>query len=112
MSVLQHSVFLRGINHNDDTLSDGLASAGKQQHDLLRPKSSLANLIHLVRNPLETVGGTVEHWRDGSTKQERVRKQSLQDKRQLLYLKLREVRLSGWSVLRPNMLTDILGDEI
>ncbi len=101
MSILQHSVFLRGINHNHDTVSDAVVSSGKQQHDLLRPKSSLANLIHLVRNPLETVGGTVEHWRDGSTKYERARKQSLQDKKQLLYLKLREVRVSWWLVLRP-----------
>jgi hypothetical protein len=112
MSILQHSVFLRGINHNHDTFSDAVVSAGKQQHDLLQPKSSLANLINLVRNPLETVGGTVEHWRNGSTNEERVRKQSLQDKKQLLYLKLREVRLSKWVDLRAHMLTKILGNEL
>jgi len=112
MSILQHSVFLRGINHDHDTFFDAVVSVGKQQYDLVRPKSSLANLVHLVRNPLETVGGAVEHWRDGSTKEERVRKQNLQDKKQLLYLKLREVRPSRSSTLRPNMLTEILGNEL
>ena len=112
MSILQCSGFLHGVKLNRDTDSGSVVSKGKQQYGLLRPKSSLANLIHFVRNPLENVGETVEQWRDGHTKEERARKQSLQDKKQLLYLRLREVRVSKCSLLRPSMLTEIAGNEL
>jgi len=55
----------------------------------LRSTSSLTNLIHFARNPLEKVGEAVENWYDGSTKEERVKRQEVADRKQLLYLKLR-----------------------
>ena len=68
---------------------------------LLKPKSSVANLIQLARNPLENIGEAVEDWYDGSTKEERAAKQALADRKQLLYLKLRTVKGSP-SVLKKH----------
>lgn len=58
----------------------------------LRPASSLANLIQFARNPVENVSEALENWYDGSTKEERVSRQALEDRKQLLYLKMRLVR--------------------
>ncbi|KAL8670212.1 MAG: hypothetical protein Q9168_005234 [Polycauliona sp. 1 TL-2023] len=56
----------------------------------LEPKTSIARLVRFARHPIENVSEVVEDWYDGSTKAERVRRQSLEDQKQLLYLKLGE----------------------
>ena len=58
----------------------------------LQPSSSLASLIDFVRNPTQTVGEAVENWYDGTTKEDRDRRQATDDRKQLLYLKMRTVR--------------------
>lgn len=65
----------------------------------LRSTNSLANLIHFARHPVENVGEAVENWYDGSTKEERARRQVLADRKQLLYLKLRTVSLLVYVVV-------------
>lgn len=49
--------------------------------------------MHFVRNPIDTVGETVEDWYEGNTKEERIKQQILEDKKQILYLRLRNVGL-------------------
>lgn len=66
---------------------------GGQDQKIPRSSSSLASLIYFARNPIENVGQVVEDWYDGTTKEERARKQSLADRKQLLYLKMRMVSL-------------------
>ena len=82
-------------NHGDDVFVSNAAGKLKEQKRL-RPTSSFANLIKFVRNPLENVGEAVEDWYDGTSKEERERKQAVEDRKQLLYLKMRTVGL-----LRP-----------
>ena len=79
------------LNHGDD---EPRASTGGKQYPKPRPSaSSLASLVRLARNPIENIGEAVENWYDGTTKEERARRQSLADRKQLLYLKMRMVSL-------------------
>jgi len=92
-----HTTSLRpglGLNHGDDT-SPSSPARRQPARRTLRPASSLANLIHFARNPVEIASEAVEDWYDGSTKDERVRRQSLADRKQLLYLKMRTVSLQS-----------------
>lgn len=102
MSVLQSTPLLRGLrlNHGSDTSSP--KNPTKHQAQLsLRPTRSLANLIHFARNPVETASEAVEDWYDGSTKEERVRRQAVTDRKQLLHLIMRTVRsLPGYGYHR------------
>ena len=88
MSIFQPSALLQGI-FSHDANSEVIDLNDQHEHGLFKPKSSLANLIHFVRNPLENLG---ENWQDGFTKEERARKQVVEDKTQLQYLRLRTVR--------------------
>lgn len=111
MSILHPSTLLHGaFDLNSD--SDALTFRRTQQQSQFRAKSSFASLVHFVRNPFENVGETVEHWRDGLTKEERARKQSLEDKKQLLYLRLRVVRSLECPLLQLYILTKIVGKEL
>ena len=87
------------LNHGND---EPRTSASGKQYPKTRPSaSSLASLVRLARNPIENIGETVENWYDGTTKEERAKRQSLADRKQLLYLKMRMVSLllvSEWPV--------------
>ena len=90
MSLLQNTALLHGLslNHADTLQLDELG--GKQQASL-RSKSSIANLIQFVRRPVENVGEAFEYWLDGYTREERIQNRQLEDRKQILYLKLRNV---------------------
>lgn len=78
---------------------------------MLPSTSSIANLIHFARNPLENVGEAVENWYDGSTKEERATRQGVADRKQLLYLKMREARAhADWEAAAME-LDDIEGNN-
>ena len=79
------------LNHGDD---EPRTSNNRKQYPKPRPSaSSLASLVRLARNPIENIGEAVEDWYDGTTKEERARRQSLADRKQLLYLKMRMASL-------------------
>lgn len=111
MSILQTSAFLQGFNFNHDSDRDSVASKSSNRNTTLRPKSSLANLIRFVRNPFEGATEVVEYWQDGCTKEEKVRKRSLEDKKQILYVRLREATAyEDWRVAATS-LDDIEGSN-
>ena len=76
MSFIQHSTLLSNTAHT------------KRGGRPLQSQGSIASLVHLVRNPIEAVEG----WRDGLTKEERAWKQRVHDRKQILYLNLRNVQ--------------------
>lgn len=81
------------ISHGD---SKELAIVDRKTKPLqkqIRSKSSLASLIQFVRNPVANVGQALEYYYDGDkdNKEERVKQQILEDKKQILYLRLRNV---------------------
>lgn len=80
------------LNHSDD--EPQIPTTGKQIPGNRRSSSSLASLVHFARNPIENIGEAVENWYDGTTKEERARRQSVADRKQLLYLKMKMVSLS------------------
>lgn len=93
MSFLPSSKLLQTLNFghgNNSTppVANGDQKAGQKP---LRPKSSIANLIQFVRNPVDTVGEAVENWYEGNTKEARMKQQILEDKKQILYLRLSNV---------------------
>lgn len=90
MSIFQSSAFLQGINFIHDSDPDFVASKGNPRNTALHPKSSFANLIRFVRSPFESATEVVEYWQDGCPKEEKARKRSLEDKKQILYVRLRE----------------------
>lgn len=95
MAFLPGSTLLRSLtvgygNNSAPPVADGDQNAKQKP---LRSKGSIANLIHFVRNPIDTVGETVEDWYEGNTKEERIKQQILEDKKQILYLRLRNVGL-------------------
>lgn len=77
-----------GHDRNDSRV----ANKQQQNASALNSKASLANLIHFVRYPLDNVSKTVEDWFEGSTEEERARQQRAEDRKQLLYCKMRAVR--------------------
>lgn len=89
MAYIQSPPFLHSLtpNHADD--EPRTSTSGKQNQQLRRSSSSLSRLVHFVRNPIESVGEAVENWYDGTTKEERARRQCLADRKQILYLKMR-----------------------
>ena len=94
MSLLHSAPSLLGFGYNTgdhakpgSTVDKPLQTGQKP----LRSTSSIANLIEFVRNPSQNVGEVVENWYDGTTKEERDRRQGLADRKQLLYLKMRVV---------------------
>lgn len=97
-----HSALLRGIELSHSTDGPSVASSSRSHAGLLHTKSSIANLVRFVRNPLERVSEVTGCWRDTSRDEESARKQSLENKRQILYVRLREVHamkrlsLSTW----------------
>ena len=98
MAILSSSKLLQSLtighgNNPTSSIDNGDRTAGQKP---LRSKTSLANLIQFVRNPVDTVGEAVENWYEGNTKEDRLKQQILEDKKQILYLRLRNVGL-----LRP-----------
>ena len=79
------------LHHGDD--EPRTSTSGKQHPKPRSSASSLASLVRIARNPIENLGEVVENWYDGTTKEERARRQSLADRKQLLYLKMRMVSL-------------------
>ena len=98
MSFLQNTTLLRSTNHREITASKNTIALGRTQHEekrTLRSRSSIATLVSWARNPVETIGEAFEGLRDGLTKEERAIKQCVEDKKQLLYLKMRNVSRVG-----------------
>lgn len=99
MTFIQTTPLLNGLGLIHGGAESRPKSANNQQgQQSLRSTSSLANLIYFARHPVVNVGEVVENWYDGSTKEERARRQVLADRKQLLYLKLRTVSSPAYVV--------------
>lgn len=95
MLFLQDSNLLQSLKFGHGTSPVSADSIESRRLGQKSPRSSspLAHLVQIVRHPIQNVGRAVEDWYEGSTKEERTRQQSRENEKQLLYLKLREVRL-------------------
>ena len=97
MSLLQDATLLRSTTHNlSKSPTKSITSPGKQQDvsQALHHSSPIAALVHLVRNPVAVVGEAVGGWYDGLTLEDRERRQAIEDRKHILYLKLRAVSLN------------------
>ena len=81
-------------------------SGRKQVQDLPLSKKSIPNLLQFVRDPFGNVGVAVEDWLDGSTKEERAKQQVVEDRKQLLYLKMRTVSVPSSSLINRDVMAD------
>ncbi|KAL8997938.1 MAG: hypothetical protein Q9169_002931 [Polycauliona sp. 2 TL-2023] len=92
MSLLQTSYLLQSLTfqHKEQHPSQPDAESRTCDPGSVQPKASIARLVQFARHPIENVTEVVEDWYDGSTRDERARRQSLEDRKQLLYLKLGE----------------------
>lgn len=81
------------ISHGDGKELAIAERKTKPQQSQIHSKSSLASLIQFVRNPVANVGQALEYYYEGDkdNKVERVKQQILEDKKQILYLRLRNV---------------------
>ena len=102
MSFLQHSMYLSRTSHTK-ARSFSTSLNGRKS---LRSRLSLSSLAHLARNPVGVVGEVVEGWRDGLTPEERTEKQRVDNRKQILYCKLRNVSHKGMNFVRGSELTD------
>jgi hypothetical protein len=64
---------------------------GKSQPRNLKSKGSLAAISSLIRDPVGAFGEFAQGWADGLTKEERQAKIHLSARKQLLYLRMRDV---------------------
>ncbi|KAL8995533.1 MAG: hypothetical protein Q9188_006782 [Gyalolechia gomerana] len=87
MAILQNSVLLQPLTLQHGKPRNGSSSPACKT---LKSKTSIVRLLHLARHPVENLSEVVEDWYDGTTKDERSKRQNLEDRKQLLYLKLRE----------------------
>ncbi|KAL8687808.1 MAG: hypothetical protein Q9218_006125, partial [Villophora microphyllina] len=91
MSLLQSVSMLQALTGiHDGAWSPEPSSSHTCPPKALRPKGSIVRLVQFARHPIDNVGEAVENWYDGTTREERNRRQSLEDRKQLLYLKLRQ----------------------
>ncbi|KAL8913227.1 MAG: hypothetical protein Q9172_007328 [Xanthocarpia lactea] len=92
MSLLQTSYLLQSLTFQHRNTPESPPDTGSRNCTPQTPQSndSIARLVQFARHPVENVTEAVEDWYDGTTKAERDRRQSLDDRKQLLYLKLRE----------------------
>lgn len=83
-----------GISHGDGKELAIVERKTKPEKSQIQSKSSLASLIQFVRNPVANAGQALEYYYEGNkdNKVERVKQQILEDKKQILYLRLRNVR--------------------
>lgn len=81
-STLQHGNSLKGLK---------VASNGQSSCRQLCSKGSIASLVSAARNPVAAIGDVLEGLRDGLTKEERAERQRLENKKQVLYIRLRDV---------------------
>ncbi|KAL8965243.1 MAG: hypothetical protein Q9183_003956 [Haloplaca sp. 2 TL-2023] len=96
MSLLQTSMLeALTLKHRDPQPPKLAPQSRLEPPEPLRSKSSIARLVQFARHPLENVTETVENWYDGTTKEERIKRQCLEDRKQLLYLKLRQATQSA-----------------
>lgn len=81
------------ISHGDGKELAIAERKTKPQHRQIQSKSSLTSLIQCVRNPVAKFGQALEYYYEGDkdNKEERVEQQILEDKKQILYLRLRNV---------------------
>lgn len=96
MSLLQDTALLQSTGHHrPKSPTKSKVGPGKQPNgsQALPSSSSLAALVNLVRNPVATVGQAVEGWYDGMTPVERARRQAIEQRKHLLYIKLRDVSI-------------------
>ncbi|KAL8794362.1 MAG: hypothetical protein Q9195_003060 [Heterodermia aff. obscurata] len=101
MSILQPSTLLPRISFGHAPKADSVTLNGKLQtvSQQLCSKSSLANLVNIAKHPVENVVDSLDTWWDGYTKEQRARKQYFDQKRQILYLRLREAsNYEDWQV--------------
>ena len=96
MTFLQNTTLLQSIGHGWSALptdvGDYIENESHNNHET-KSRSSLAALIRLVRNPVETVGVAVERWYDGSTVEERAQLRRIEDRKHILYLRQSNVSL-------------------
>lgn len=95
MSFLPTSNLLQSlsISHGDGKELAIVDGKIKPQQKQIQSKSPLASLIQFVRNPVANVGQALEYYYEGDkdNKEERIKQQILEDKKQILYLRLRNV---------------------
>lgn len=87
MAILQNSTLLHPLTlqHRKPWTESGISPS-----KTLKSKTSIGRLLQLARHPVENLSEAAEDWYDGTTKDERNRRQRLDHRKQLLYLKLRE----------------------
>lgn len=95
MSVLPNTSLLRSLtlSHGSDPTSSVPAPKRRSGIVPLRARSSIATFAQFVQSPVANVGELVEDWWDGSTKSDRIKRQTLEEKKQVLRLRLQEVPL-------------------
>lgn len=89
--------FLHDTTILPTTLQHGKAASLSRKHNQqqLRSNGSIASLISAVRNPVATIGDVLDGIWDGLTKEERLEKQRVENKKQILYVRLRTVGLTS-----------------
>ncbi|KAI9860870.1 MAG: hypothetical protein M1830_006216, partial [Pleopsidium flavum] len=112
MSFLQDATLLPNtLQHGKSIKEKNLAVHIQPHRQQLRSKGSIASLVSIVRNPVATVGDAFEGFRDGLTKEERVEKRRVEDKKQILYLRLRNsTNYDEWKA-HAEALDDIEGND-
>lgn len=88
------------ISHSDCKELAIVDGKSKPRQKQIKSINSLTNLIQFVRNPVANVGQALEYYYEGDNenKEERVKQQILEDKKQILYLRLCNV-CSPWGSL-------------
>ena len=88
-------LLLSPTRSHDTAWTESAKRQQPQSNSSLRSKSSFADLFRFARNPFESTSEIFEDWLDGSTKAERTERQAIEAKKQLLYLKLQNVRIGA-----------------
>ncbi|KAL8702797.1 MAG: hypothetical protein Q9201_004037 [Fulgogasparrea decipioides] len=96
MSLLQNSSLLQSLTlqHGHSRFANVASKYDACSSRSLQPRNPIARLLQLAKHPIENVGEAVENWYDGTTDEERDKRQRFEDSKRLLYLKLQQATTS------------------
>ncbi len=93
MSFLLDATLLHGTGTQHAGVNgQAVAPSLKRRHSISN-QGLLSPLVRLLRNPVDIVGNVVEGLRDGLSPEERAERLKFENRRQILYLRLRNASL-------------------
>lgn len=98
MSLLQDPTIIHSRFHRKNTVQTQTSSSPESSRPgSLRKRAAVATLSSFVRDSVTWAGDVLNSYRDGLSKEEREKKMHVDERKQILYLRMRNVSCKSFS---------------